>query len=31
MTRAHFEQWATIFQPPDEEELLLFDDPAAEH
>ena len=27
MTRAHFEQWATIFQPPDEEELLLFDDP----
>jgi predicted kinase len=27
MTRAHFEQWATIFQPPDEEELLLFDEP----
>jgi len=27
MTRAHFEQWATIFQPPDEEELLLFDKP----
>ena len=30
MTRAHFEQWATIFQPPDEEELLLFDEPVAE-
>jgi predicted kinase len=30
MTRAHFEQWATIFQPPDEEELLLFDDPAVQ-
>ena len=27
MTRAHFEEWATIFQPPDEEELLLFDEP----
>jgi len=25
MTRAHFERWATIFQPPDEEEILLFD------
>jgi predicted kinase len=30
MTRAHFEQWATIFQPPDEEELLLYDEPAPE-
>jgi predicted kinase len=30
MTRAHFEEWATIFQPPDEEELLLFDQPVAE-
>ena len=28
MTRAHFEEWATIFQPPDEEEILLFDEPA---
>ena len=28
MTRAHFERWATIFQPPDEEEMLLFDKPA---
>ncbi|MGD0394059.1 MAG: ATP-binding protein [Acidimicrobiales bacterium] len=28
MTRAHFERWATIFQPPDQEELLLFDEPA---
>ena len=27
MTRAHFEEWATIFQPPDEEELRLFDEP----
>ena len=25
MTRAHFEQWATIFEPPDEEEIRLFD------
>ena len=30
MTRAHFERWATIFQPPDEEEILLFDMPVAE-
>jgi predicted kinase len=30
MTRAHFERWATIFQPPDREELLLFDEPDAE-
>jgi len=29
MTRAHFEEWATIFQPPDEEELLLFDRPVS--
>jgi hypothetical protein len=29
MTRAHFEEWATIFQPPDEEEMLLFDEPVA--
>jgi predicted kinase len=27
MTRAHFEQWATVFEPPDEDELLLFDQP----
>ncbi len=27
ITRAHFEEWATIFQPPDEEEMLLFDTP----
>src|SRR6266513_926250 len=27
MTRAPFEKWATIFQPPDEEEFLLFDKP----
>src|SRR5436190_13682988 len=25
MTRAHFEAWAAIFQPPDDEELALFD------
>ena len=30
MTRAHFERWATTFQPPDEEELLLFDEPFPE-
>ena len=30
MTRAHFEEWATIFQPPDEEEFLLFDKPVAD-
>lgn len=28
MTPAHFQQWATIFQPPSEEELALFDEPA---
>jgi predicted kinase len=28
MERAHFEQWATKFEPPDEEELLLYDKPA---
>jgi predicted kinase len=28
ITRAHFEMWAsTIFQPPDDEELKLFDEP----
>lgn len=27
MTRAHFEEWATTFQPPDGEEILLFDEP----
>ncbi len=30
MTRADFETWATIFQPPDEEEMQLFDKPVAE-
>jgi hypothetical protein len=25
ITRSHFETWATIFQPPDEEEISLFD------
>jgi predicted kinase len=30
ITRAHFEQWATIFQAPDEEELRLFDEPVHE-
>ena len=29
MTRAHFEQWATVFQPPDDDELRLFDEPVA--
>ena len=30
ITRAHLEQWATIFQAPDEEELSLFDEPVHE-
>jgi predicted kinase len=30
MTRAHFETWATMFQPPDEAEILLFDEPSVE-
>ena len=30
MKRAHFEQWAMMFQPPDEEELLLYDEPVPE-
>jgi predicted kinase len=30
MTRAHFETWALTFQPPDEEEMRLFDEPRAE-
>jgi predicted kinase len=30
MRRTHFEQWYTIFQPPDEEELLLYDEPVPE-
>ena len=30
MTRAHFEKWATSFQPPEAEELLLFDEPVTE-
>ena len=29
MTPAHFEGWATVFQPPDDEEMLLFDKPVA--
>jgi predicted kinase len=30
ITRAHFERWAALFQPPDAEELLLFDAPVIE-
>jgi len=30
ITRAHFERWATMFQSPDVEEILLFDKPATE-
>ena len=30
MTQAHFEEWATMFQPPDEEEFLLFDEPVVD-
>ena len=29
ITRAHFEKWATLFQPPDDDEGLLFDRPVA--
>jgi predicted kinase len=28
MTREHFETWARTFQPPDAEEMQMFDDPA---
>lgn len=27
ITRDHFKEWSTIFQPPDESELLLYDTP----
>jgi predicted kinase len=30
ITRSHLEKWATILQPPDEEEIELFDKPVAE-
>jgi predicted kinase len=30
ITRAHFEEWATIIQPPGREEFLLFDEPVVE-
>ena len=30
MTPAHFEAWATIFEPPTEDELRLFDEPVAQ-
>ena len=30
ITRTHVEEWAAVFQPPDEEELLLFDLPISE-
>jgi len=30
MTPAHFEKWAAIIQPPDEEEILLFDETVAD-
>lgn len=26
ITGAHLEQWGTTFQPPDDEEMLLFDE-----
>ncbi len=29
MTADHFANWATMFQPPDEDEMLLFDEPVA--
>ena len=27
MTVAHFEEWATVFEPPGEAEMCLFDEP----
>jgi predicted kinase len=30
MTRAHFESWAAVFEPPDEQEFLLFDKPVVD-
>jgi predicted kinase len=30
ITRAHFEEWATVFQPPDDAEILLYDKPLVE-
>jgi predicted kinase len=30
MTRAHFVTWAMTFQPPDDAEISLFDEPVAE-
>ena len=30
MRRVHFEQWPTMFEAPDEEEFLLYDEPAPE-
>src|SRR5664280_3249906 len=30
MTRAHFEEWSTIVQPPAAQEFLLFDKPVVE-
>jgi predicted kinase len=30
MEPAHFEEWATVFEPPDEAELQLFDEPLVE-
>jgi predicted kinase len=30
MTRAHFATWAMTFQPPDDAEISLFDEPVAE-
>ena len=29
MTRAHFEEWATTFEPPDEAEMREFDEPTS--
>ncbi len=31
ITRAHFEEWSTIFQPPDLAEFLLYDKPLVEN
>jgi predicted kinase len=31
ITRAHMEQWASMFEPPTDEELQLFDEPLTMH
>jgi hypothetical protein len=30
MERVYFEEWVTMFQPPDEDEFLLYDAPVSD-